>query len=83
MRININGSLLYFDIENPGLIPNQEGTMYELTPLIILHGGPGYDHTPYKFFFSTLRDLVQIIYIDQYGNGRSEPGIPGNWNFER
>lgn len=83
MRIDINGSLLYFDIENAGLTPNQEGVMHALPPMIILHGGPGYDHTPYKFFFSTLRDLVQIIYIDQYGNGRSDPGVPENWNFDR
>lgn len=82
MKININGSLLYFDVENPGLIPGKN-TMQTLPVMIVLHGGPGYDHTPYQSFFSALRDTVQIIYLDQHGNGRSDPGSPESWNFQR
>lgn len=55
----------------------------ERPPLIILHGGPGYDHTPYKGFFEGLRNDVQIIYLDMHGNGRSDPGDPSSWNFDR
>lgn len=82
MKIEINENLIYFDVENPGLIPGAKG-MRELPSMIVLHGGPGYDHTPYKFFFSSLRDIVQIIYIDQHGNGRSDPGSSKTWNFDR
>lgn len=82
MQININDALLYFDVENPGLVPGKS-SMHELPVMIILHGGPGYDHTPYQGFFSTLRDKVQIIYLDLHGNGRSATGSPDSWNFLR
>lgn len=82
MKVNINGDLLYFDIENPGLVPGKDN-MHELPAMIILHGGPGYDHTPYQSFFSALRETVQIIYLDHHGNGRSAPGSPASWNFDR
>jgi proline-specific peptidase len=82
MKVNINNNLLYFDVENPELI-YQENKMKALPTMIVLHGGPGYDHTPYQSFFSELREVVQIIYLDQHGNGRSDPGSPASWNFER
>ncbi len=82
MKIRINGDLLYFDVDNPGLIPNESG-MQELPTMIVLHGGPGYDHTPYKTFFTALHRSVQIIFIDQHGHGRSASGSPETWNFER
>ena len=51
--------------------------------MIIIHGGPGYDHTPYQSFFSALRETVQIVYLDHHGNGRSDPGSPESWNLAR
>lgn len=82
MKIHINGNLLYFDIENPGLIPGKTG-MRELPVMIVLHGGPGYDHTPYQEFFSALHGTVQILFVDQHGHGRSDPGSAKTWNFAR
>ncbi len=82
MKIRINGSLLYFDVENPGLIP-AKNHMQELPSMIVLHGGPGFDHTPYQSFFSALRESAQIIYLDQHGNGRSDAGSEKSWNFAR
>src|SRR3982074_467286 len=49
--------------------------------LVLLHGGPGFDHTMYKPAFSALADLVQIIYFDQRGNGRSTGSNPDTWNL--
>jgi pimeloyl-ACP methyl ester carboxylesterase len=39
--------------------------------LILLHGGPGFDHMSYKPAFSALSDIAQIVYLDHRGNGRS------------
>jgi pimeloyl-ACP methyl ester carboxylesterase len=39
--------------------------------LLLLHGGPGFDYTSYKPAFSALADIVQIVYLDHRGNGRS------------
>lgn len=82
MKIKVNNSLIYFDVANPGLILTNNA-MHELPTLIVLHGGPGYDHTPYKGFLPNLENTCQIIYIDQHGNGKSDKGSPQSWNFER
>jgi proline iminopeptidase len=49
------------------------------TPLIILNGGPGFDHT--YLHISTAWDALaknrRLIFYDQRGNGRSSPLKPG------
>jgi pimeloyl-ACP methyl ester carboxylesterase len=73
MRIPIApGVHLFVDIEGAGLVP--EGlAMREKPALVLLHGGPGYDHASFKPAFSRLADLTQIIYYDHRGHGRSDP----------
>jgi proline iminopeptidase len=46
--------------------------MREKPTLILLHGGPGYDHASFKPAFSRLSDIVQIVYYDHRGHGRSD-----------
>ena len=80
MIIEVNGAKLYFDVEGSGLIP--DGPRMKVKPtLILLHGGPGFDHTMYKPAFSVLSDIVQIVYFDHRGNGRSKGGDPATWNL--
>ena len=80
MFIEVNGARLYFDVEGAGLIP--DGPSMKAKPtLVLLHGGPGFDHTMYKPAFSALADIVQIVYFDQRGNGRSTGGVPETWNL--
>jgi pimeloyl-ACP methyl ester carboxylesterase len=52
----------------------------ELT-LILLHGGPGFDHTIYKPAFAAVADIAQVVYLDHRGNGRSDPDAHENWNL--
>jgi proline iminopeptidase len=70
MRLAINGTELFFDIDGPGLVPDGP-RMRERPSIVLLHGGPGFDHTLYKPYFSPLADTAQLIYIDQRGQGRS------------
>src|SRR5262245_54105943 len=49
--------------------------------LVLLHGGPGVDHTIYKPAFSALADIVQIVYFDQRGSGRSAASDPDTWTL--
>ena len=80
MFVTVNGARLYFDVEGAGLVP--DGTsMRERPTLILLHGGPGFDHSLFKPAFSTLADVAQIVYLDHRGNGRSEYGDPSTWNL--
>jgi proline iminopeptidase len=55
--------------------------MREKPTLLMLHGGPGSDHSIYRPAYSALSDIVQIIYLDHRGNGRSEDGPRESWNL--
>jgi len=80
MFIAVNGARVYFDVEGAGLVP--DGPRMRSKPtLLLLHGGPGFDHTSYKPAFSALADVVQIVYLDHRGNGRSAGGDPATWNL--
>ena len=80
MHVTVNGARLYFDVEGAGLVPHGK-TMRQKPTLMVLHGGPGFDHTYFKPDFTALADLAQIIYVDNRGNGRSEYGDPAGWNL--
>ncbi len=72
MRILIEENIhLFVDIEGVSLVPDAS-IMREKPTLILLHGGPGYDHASFKPAFSQLSDIAQIIYYDQRGHGRSD-----------
>jgi pimeloyl-ACP methyl ester carboxylesterase len=80
MHVKVNGTTLYFDVEGAGLIP--DGSRMRSKPtLLLLHGGPGFDHTTYKPAFSVLADVAQIIYLDHRGSGRSTGSAPDTWTL--
>ena len=80
MHVLVNGIRLFFDVEGAGLEPAARA-MREKPTLILLHGGPGMDHTGYKPRFSQLADLCQVVYLDHRGNGRSDPATPETWTL--
>src|SRR5690349_18432890 len=41
-------------------------------PLIVLHGGPGLDHTGFRPYLDPLGDEFRLLYVDERGQGRSE-----------
>ncbi len=82
MFIKVNSARLFVDIEGPSLVPDGPD-MREKPTLILLHGGPGADHSLYKPAFSQLSDLCQIVYYDHLGNGRSDEGAPDQWTLDR
>lgn len=52
---------LFVDVEGASLVP--DGPALRVKPtLILLHGGPGYDHSGFKPAFSALADVAQIVY---------------------
>jgi pimeloyl-ACP methyl ester carboxylesterase len=80
MYATVNGVRLFFDVEGAKFVP--EGpAMREKPTLLLLHGGPGFDHSIYKPAYSALADTAQIIYLDHRGNGRSEDGPRERWNL--
>jgi len=80
MHVSVNGVRLFFDVEGAKFIP--EGpVMREKPVLLLLHGGPGFDHSIYKPAYSALADIAQIVYLDHRGNGRSDDGPQERWNL--
>lgn len=80
MRIAVNGLQLYFDVEGAGLRAHG-GVMREVPTLVLLHGGPGVDHTIYKPAFEACTEFAQVVYLDHRGNGRSDFGPRESWNL--
>ena len=82
MHVVVNGVRLFFDVEGASLVPDGPA-MRERPTLILLHGGPGFDHSIYKPAYSKLADVAQIIYLDHRGNGRSEAGPQDKWTLSQ
>jgi len=80
MHVSVNGVRLFFDVEGAKFVP--DGPMMREKPvLLMLHGGPGFDHSIYRPAYSALADIAQIVYLDHRGNGRSEDGPREGWNL--
>lgn len=83
MRIEVEGTHLWFDADGPGLVPEQR-TMRTRPTVVLLHGGPGgFDHSYLKPDFRRLTEVAQVVYLDLPGHGRSDWGPAEDWTFER
>ena len=51
-------------------------------PLIVLHGGPGLDHTHLRPWLDPLSEVARVIYVDERGQGRSERVDPETLTLE-
>ncbi|CAN5711712.1 hypothetical protein BH11PSE8_BH11PSE8_04050 [soil metagenome] len=72
---------LFVDVEGAGLVPDG-ATMRQKPTLILLHGGPGFDHSSFKPGFSQLADIAQVIYYDHRGHGRSDQRPKDEWTLD-
>ncbi len=72
---------LFVDIEGLGLVPDGP-RMREKPTLILLHGGPGFDHSGFKPLFSRLADVAQIVYLNHRGHGRSDRCPADQWTLD-
>src|SRR5580700_6110003 len=79
MHIEINGARLFFDVVGSQLAVDGP-RMVERPTLLVLHGGPGFDHAAMRPYFDRFADTHQVIYLDHRGNGRSG-GEPGGWTL--
>src|SRR5580704_14568020 len=81
MHIEVNGARIYFDVVGSQLAV--EGPrMVERPTLLVMHGGPGFDHASLRPYFDRFADTHQVVYIDHRGNGRSG-GEPATWTLDQ
>jgi len=79
MFTNVNGARIFFDTVGSKLAVDGE-RMSEKPSLIVMHGGPGFDHSTMRPYFDRFADTHQVVYIDHRGNGRSS-GTSDTWNL--
>jgi pimeloyl-ACP methyl ester carboxylesterase len=80
MQVNIGDCKLFFDVEGAKLRPDGP-SMREVPTVVLLHGGPGFDHSTFKPDFSRLSKIAQVVYYDHRGNGRSDRSDQVKWNL--
>ena len=83
MKIDIGGGTrLFVDIDGAGLVP-EGAAMRERPTIVLVHGGPGGDHTLFKDSpLTSLTDIAQLVFYDQRGQGRSDGDDPADWNLD-
>ncbi len=81
MKAKIRGTEIFFDIEGASIVVEDRG-IREKPVAVLLHGGPGGDHTSYKPTFSDLSDRMQLVYIDHRGQGRSARGDRSSYTLD-
>jgi proline iminopeptidase len=51
-------------------------------PLVVLHGGPGFDHSAFRPWLDPLADEFRLLYVDERGQGRSDRVDPATLTLE-
>ena len=51
-------------------------------PVIVLHGGPGLDHSMFRPYLDPLGDEYRLLYVDERGQGRSQRVDPATLSLE-
>jgi proline iminopeptidase len=77
----VRGTRIYFDVEGTGLVPDGPA-MRERPVAMVIHGGPGSDHSGFKPSFCPLAARMQLIYFDHRGQGRSAASDPATYTLD-
>jgi len=79
MFVDLPTARIFFDTAGPELAIDGE-TMRKRPTLIVMHGGPGFDHSTLRPYFDRFADDFHVVYIDHRGNGRST-GAKETWTL--
>lgn len=81
MFASVRGTRLFFDIDGAGLVP--DGPVMRQRPVaMVIHGGPGGDHSGFKPGLARLAERMQVIYFDHRGQGRSDQADPASYTLD-
>jgi proline iminopeptidase len=83
VRVEVEpGVRLFVDVVGSGLEATDDAMIPKPT-LLLLHGGPGFDHSSFRPYFDRFGDTHQVLYVDQRGQGRSDGHEdPDGWTFD-
>jgi proline iminopeptidase len=78
MLQTVNGIDIYYELKRcSGVRPSESNR----STVVLLHGGPGMDHTVFKPAFDPLCKYVDVVYYDHRGCGQSADGARSKWNL--
>ena len=83
MRVDIGGdAALRRRGRDRASTPTPEAMVPKPT-LVLLHGGPGSDHSSFRPYFDRFADTHQVVYVDHRGQGRSDGREdPAGWDLD-
>ena len=83
MRVALrDGTRIFFEVIGTKLVADGP-EMRERPTLLLLHGGPGFDHSGLAHTLAPLADVAQLVLLDHRGQGRSDGDDPAQWNLDR
>ena len=82
LLVSVGDVRLFVDVDGAKLVPDGM-TMRERPTIVLLHGGPGFDHSAFKAVYGSLAEIAQVVYYDHRGNGRSEHGPQESWTLDQ
>jgi proline iminopeptidase len=77
-----DGTRIFFEAIGTKLVADGP-TMRERPTLLVLHGGPGFDHSGLAHTLAPLSEVAQLVLLDHRGQGRSDGDDPAQWNLDR
>lgn len=83
MHITVDDVRLFVDVDGAKIRPDGSDAG-EVPAIVIVHDGPGADHTTFKHpaFRPPLLEVAQLVYYDQRGHGRSDGSDPERWRLD-
>jgi len=82
VKVVANGVELFFDVDGAKVAPDGPW-MRDRPTVVLLHTGPGFDHSIYKEHAGpALAEVAQVIYLDLRGAGRSDWSEPRHWTLD-
>jgi pimeloyl-ACP methyl ester carboxylesterase len=82
VKIAVRGVDLFFDVDGAKVTPDGPW-MRDRPTVVLLHTGPGADHSLYKEHIGpALTDVAQVVYLDLRGAGRSDWSSPEHWTID-
>ena len=82
MHILVNGVRLYFEVVGAELDLDSDAVR-ERPTILMLHGGPGLDHSVFRPAFEPLAKYAQLVMYDHRGSGRSDDGPRERWTIDQ
>jgi len=77
-----DGTRIFFEVIGTKLVADGPN-MRERPTLLLLHGGPGFDHSGLAHTLAPLSDVAQLVLLDHRGQGRSDGDDVAEWNLDR